>query len=380
MEFHRYLQPELKELIDQKLILLSGPRQVGKTSLSKKIFSDFAYYNYDRREDFHVFKNNEWDHSGKLLIFDEIHKMKKWKLWLKDIVDGGRKNKILVTGSARLDMAKKMGDSLAGRYFSMRLNPLDLKEAASLGTPEENYAKLLNVGGFPEPFFNGTEKFYGLWKRTHLDIILRQDLISLENVRDIDGIELLVQLLSERVGSTISMNSLAKDIGRDDKTISKWLIVLENLFIIFKVPPYAKNMALGIKKSSKYYFYDIARVQGDESRKLENLVALSLKKEIEFLQDTQGIDHSLHFSKDKQHREIDFVVNRPRGASLLIEVKLSDEEPSKNFDVFARYFPKAEKIQLVRNIGRPFLSKSGVHVVNALEYLTKLDLIKIDSA
>ncbi len=356
------------------MVLLSGPRQVGKTSLSKTLFPDYHYYNYDLKEDFRVFQNNEWDRKSPFIIFDELHKMKKWKLWLKGIVDGERKNKILVTGSARLDVAKKMGDSLAGRYFAMRLNPIDLKEVASLGTAEENYQKLLTVGGFPEPFFDGTEKFYGLWKKTHLDIILKQDLITLENVRDIDGIELLVHLLSERVGSTISMHSIAKDIGRDDKTIAKWLKILENLFIVFKVTPYSKNMALSIKKASKYYFYDIARVRGDESKKLENLVALSLKKEIEFLEDTQGIDQELFFSMNKQHQEIDFVIIRDKTPAKLIEVKLSDDQVSDHFKHFERFFPRCEKIQLVRTLKRPYQNKEGVSVENALQFLEKLDL------
>ena len=374
--WRRSITDDLRELTQQKMVLLSGPRQVGKTSLAQSLFTDYAYYNYDIKEDYRVFQKNEWDKKSSFIIFDELHKMKKWKLWLKGIVDGGRKNKILVTGSARLDVAKKVGDSLAGRYFAMRLNPIDLKEVSALGSVEENYKKILSVGGFPEPFFNGTEKFYGLWKKTHLDIILKQDLISLEAVRDIDGIEILVQLLSERVGSTISMSSIAKDIGRDDKTIAKWLKILENLFIVFKVPPYSKNMALSIKKASKYYFYDIARVQGDESQKLENLVALSLKKEIDFLEDTQGIEQELYFTKNKQHLEIDFLVIRPKSPAKLIEVKLSDDQVSKNFRYFESYFPHCEKIQLVRNLNRPFQNKDGVSVVNALQFLVKLDLRK----
>jgi predicted AAA+ superfamily ATPase len=233
---------------------------------------------------------------------------------------------------------------------------------------------LLSFGGFPEPFFKGTEIFYNLWKRTHLDIILKQDLIALENVRDIDGIELLTQLMSERVGSSISISGLAKDIGRDDKTIAKWLKILENLFVIFKVPPYSKNMALALKKMSKYYFYDIARVQGDEAVKLENLVALSLKKEIEFLADSGAGEQTLHYAKNKQHAEIDFLIHSKKRPALLIEVKLSDDQISKNFAYFSPYFPKCEKIQLVRNLKRPFQNADGIKVVNALSYLEQLDL------
>lgn len=384
MSHTRYLTQEIRLLCEKKLILLSGPRQVGKTTLAKSLFDEYSYYNYDIKEDFRIFSKNEWDRSAKFLIFDELHKMRKWKSWLKGIVDDGRKARIMVTGSARMDTVKKAGDSLAGRYFSLRLNPLDLKELNALEKKssksiapeslEENYQKLLQFSGFPEPYFEASDVFYGLWKRTHMDIILRQDMLTLENVRDIDAIENLVQLLSERVGSTISMSSLAKDLGRDDKTVAKWIQILESLFVVFKVTPYAKNIALGIKKATKIYFYDLARVQGDESQKLENLVALSLKKEIEFLQDTQGLEQSLHFTRDRNHREIDFLIHRKKSKSILIEVKMSDEEPSKNFSVFEKYFPECEKIQLVRHLRREYLSKNSVSVQNALLFLAQVDL------
>ncbi|HEY8271016.1 MAG TPA: AAA family ATPase [Pseudobdellovibrionaceae bacterium] len=373
----RYLSSHLRLLLKKKLILLMGPRQVGKTTLSKSLVKEAAYYNYDIKKDLQVFMRQEWDRSKELVIFDELHKMKKWKLWLKGLYDEGflEKQKVLVTGSARLDIAKKMGDSLAGRFFSLRLNPLDLKELKGRNSAEKNYRKLLLCGGFPEPFFEGSEKFYGLWKRTHTDLILRQDMITLENIRDLDGVETLVELLTQRVGSTISIHSLAEDLDRDDKTIKHWLQVLENLYIVFRVPPKAKNIARGIKKSSKYYFFDIARVENGEAAQLENLVALSLKKELEFLEDTEGLGFSLSFAKTKDDKEIDFVIERPKKKPLLIEVKLSDANPAKNFDLFRRFFPQAECIQLVRQLDREFSTPSGTKVMSALPYLENLNLL-----
>ena len=147
-----------------------------------------------------------------------------------------------------------MGDSLAGRFFSFRLHPLDLKELTpgkheSLG---KIYSRLINIGNFPEPFFKNDTRFAGLWRRSHSDIILRQDLISLENIRDLDGLELLVELLSQRVGSTVSFNSLAEDLDRDDKTIKKWLSILENLYIIFRGSPFTGNVARSLKKAGRF--------------------------------------------------------------------------------------------------------------------------------
>lgn len=384
----RYIYEALQELLRKKMVLLMGPRQVGKTTLARSLSSNFAYYNYDVKKDLKVFRDLEWDRSKTLVIFDELHKMKRWKLWLKGIYDQGsmEEQEFLVTGSARLDVAKKMGDSLAGRFFSMRLNPLDLKElsmdrshsyfASSTYSPdlETDYKKLLNFSGFPEPFFEGSEKFYNLWSRTHSDLILRQDMVTLEAVRDLDGLETLVQLLAERVGSTVSFNSLAEDLQRDDKTVKNWLRLLEQMYIVFRISPYSKNVTRALKKAGKYYFYDCAKVEGPESQKLENLVALSLKKEIEFREDCEGIRGQLYFIQTKEKHEIDFLVLQKKRPAYLFEVKLSDERPSKNFSYFSDLFPECRKIQLVRNLSREFTSKEQVEIKSALHALAKIAL------
>ncbi|MBI2712498.1 MAG: ATP-binding protein [Bdellovibrio sp.] len=377
----RYLSTPLNELLGNKFVLLTGPRQVGKTTLAKSLSADSAYYNYDIRKDWGVFRNSQWDRDKKLVIFDELHKMKKWKLWLKGLYDEGltQKQKFLVTGSARLDIARKMGDSLAGRFFSVRFHPLDLKELRGFNSSQsqtlhEAYTKLLKVGGFPEPYFQGTDRFYNLWSRTHNDIILRQDLISLTAVRDLDGIANLAELLAERVGSTISFSSLAQDLQRDDKTIKQWLGLLEQLYVVFRVNPYAKNIVRGLKKAGKYYFYDCARVRGEEPQKLENLVALALKKEIEFQEDINGVRGALQFIQTKEKNEIDFLVTQNNRPAHLIEVKLSDASPSRNFHYFSDLFPKCRQVQLVLNLDREYSSKEGIEIRSALDWLAKLDL------
>lgn len=204
-------------------------------------------------------------------------------------------------------------------------------------------------------------------------MIVRQDLIRTEVVRDIDGIELLIELLSTRVGSTVSYNSLREDLGRDDKTIKHWITLLENLFVVFRVPPYSQKVARALKKASKFYFYDIGRVQGDDSSRLENLVALSLRKELDFQEDTQGKRGELFFGQTKERREMDFIVTQKGQVRSLIEVKMSDGAVSPHFAFFAKYFPRAEKLQLVRNLDREYSSKEGVQVVALVPYLTRLD-------
>ncbi len=382
---NRYLQASVQELLTRKMVLVMGPRQVGKTTLSKQLNPSCAYYNYDIKRDLKIFRDLGWDRSKKLIVFDELHKMKNWKRWLKGLFDDGamKQQQFLITGSARLDSAKKVGDSLAGRFFSVRMNPLDLKELKQRGdsrSTEQNYQRLLTCSGFPEPFFEGTEKFYHLWAKTHSELILRQDLISLEVVRDLDGIETLIELLAERVGSTVSYNALSEDLQRDDKTVKRWLGLLEQMYIVFRVSPYSKNITRGLKKAGKYYFYDLSKVEGGEAQKLENLVALSLKKELEFREDTDGIPGQIYFIQTKEMHEIDFLVLQKKRPARLFEVKLSDERVSKNFSYFEAGFPKCQKIQLVRHLTREYASREHVQVRNALSYLESFEWTCEDEA
>ena len=200
----RYLTKYIQEDLAKKIVLLTGPRQTGKTTLSKMLKSDYDYFNFDNLEDRLSLQKKSWDRSKDLVIFDELHKLKNWKSWLKGVYDTeGIPPSLLVTGSAKLDTYKKVGDSLAGRFFQFRMHPLDLKEIKTFVNPENletELEKLLEIGGFPEPFLNGTNRFYNRWKKSHLDIILKQDLIDLENVQQIIQIETLIQLLKNRVG------------------------------------------------------------------------------------------------------------------------------------------------------------------------------------
>ena len=381
--YTRYLSEAIKEFLNKKIIFVTGPRQVGKTTLSKNIFpKDTAYYNYDIRKDLVVFKNQEWDRDQKLVVFDEIHKMKNWKLWLKGLYDEGhlKRQAILVTGSARLNISKKMGDSLAGRFFSYRLHPLDLKELATIEgrdfNLEENYRQLISVSNFPEPFYEGTKRFYQLWRKGHFDLIIRQDLLSLEKIRDIDGIELLIELLRTRVGSTITYKSLAEDLDRDDKTVKKWITALENLYVGFKVQSYSKNIARAKKKAFKFYFFDTGSVDTEEGAKLENLVALALLKEVNYLDDVHGINGELFFIQTRDGKEIDFYVQLEKKHHLLIEVKLSETSISNSFKTIDKFFKESHKIQLVKNLDSSFENRDGVKCLKALDFLKNLDFLK----
>lgn len=370
----RIIAKSVKKDLERKIVLLSGPRQSGKTTLARMISNDHDYLNYDLAEHRLALSEKSWDRTKKLVVFDELHKMDNWKSWLKGVYDvEGIPPNIIVTGSARMDTARKVGDSMAGRYFQYRLHPFDIKEASVFLKPRDALDRLMTVGGFPEPFLENDQQYYHRWRKTHLDIVLRQDLIDLETVTDIKSIETLIELLRRNVGSLTSHTSLARDLQRDAKTIKRWMTLLENMYIIFPVRPWSKNIARAILKMPKYYFYDSGLVSGDLGAKLENIVACGLLKESHRLQDTTGSDQSIYYIRNKEGKEIDFAISINGDLTRLIEVKNSDDTLSKNFNVFDG-IKDVKKTQLVRNLNREKTYPNGEEIRDVSTYLANLDL------
>ncbi|MDY0001431.1 MAG: ATP-binding protein [Polyangia bacterium] len=360
--------------LDTRIVLLSGPRQVGKTTLSKRLFERYDYLNQDLAEHRLAIRERSWDRAKDLVILDELHKMRAWKSWLKGVWDvEGARPRLLVTGSSRLDVARRMGESLAGRFFLHRLHPFDLKELLGQLPTDEAFETLMAVGGFPEPFLDGTTRFHGRWRRSHLDIILRQDLIDLDAIRDIQSVETLVEMLRVRVGSTVSMSGMARDLQRDPKTIKRYLDLLENLHVVFKVTPYHKSVPRSLLKEPKFYFHDVALVP-DLGARLENLVACALRKELDRLEDGAGTRTGLHYLRTKDGRELGFAVAMEGRVTHLIEVKTADEVPTRAFEHFSAFMPRVSKIQLVSSLKREKTYPGGTEVRGLAPWLASLEL------
>lgn len=370
----RYLSSFIKKDSSKKIILLSGARQSGKTTLAKQLFKSYDYFNFDSSEDREALLKKQWKRDVEAVIFDELHKMPKWKSWLKGIYDTeGNKPHLFVTGSANLDTFRKVGDSLAGRYFQYRLHPLDIEEGVVYwqNNPQEVFHRLMNCSGFPEPFLEGDINFYKRWQKSHLDIILRQDFLDLYSIRSIKSIELLVDLLKPRIASPVSYSNLARDLQVDPKSVQNWLTMLENIYAIFRITPYHNNIGRSLLKEPKFYFYDIARVP-DEGARLENLVAASLLKRIQFLEDAYGHKGRLHYLKTKDGKELDFLVLLNDNPVLCIEVKTSDNNLSKSFNYFRKFIEGAQCVQLVLNLKREYDTQEGIQVRDLVSYLSSL--------
>lgn len=363
--------------LDRKYVFLIGPRQVGKTTLALQLAEKMkgsSYLNFDADRDRPIILRQTWDRKAPLVILDEIHKMKAWKRRLKGIYDTeGIPPRILVTGSARLDLDRRGGDSMAGRYFLHRLYPFSVRELRGTDTPGEILENLIRFGGFPEPYLSGNEQDAARWRQQHLERIVREDIQDLEPVRDVRALYLLVDLLRERVGSPISYASLARDLELSPHTVKRWINILDDLYVVFSVSPAHRNVARAILKEPKVYFYDTGAVRGDEGARLENAVAVCLKKWLHYLTDTQGRTNRLCYIRDKEKREVDFAVVEDHRLRLLIEVKYSETKISPSLVYFTRRLRPDESLQIVQQATRP-QTIQGIHIRPAADWLDALDI------
>lgn len=366
-----------KDLL-KKMVIVSGPRQVGKTTLSKNIakkFTDFDYLNYDSSKDRLIFLKEEWSRNNELIIFDEIHKHENWKSILKGVYDTeGLKTKMLITGSARVDFLRKSGDSLAGRYFHHRLYPLSVAELKNTIPHREVFESLLKFGGFPEPFLSASETDSKRWRKNYIDRIIREEVIDLTEVKNINKMIILFELLRSMVGSPISMSSLARDIQVSVDTIKNWLQILEGLYLIFKITPYHRNISRSILKEPKYYFYDTGMVIGDEGILFENLTAVSLLKNLHYREDTEGIETRLHYLRTKDKKEVDFAIIEDSKITQLIECKNKDNSLHKPLLFFNdKIESNPELIQLVNHLPKE-KTINKVNIFKADKWLSNLKL------
>lgn len=356
------------------MVFLSGPRQAGKTTLAQSLTSGYSaarYYNYDDDLQRRELLQRGWSDHDQLLIFDEIHKYPRWKNWVKGIYDTQKSlHRFLVTGSARLDLYRKGGDSLLGRYHSWRLHPLSLSERPSKLSVAETFHRLMTVGGFPEPFLDGDEAAARRWRRDRFERIIKQDIRDLEPIQKLENLSLFVDLLRQRVGSEIVLKNLEEDVGVSAKTLKSWLGLLENMYLIFIVRPYSTKLPRALKKSPKVYFYDTGDVVGDEGARFENVVATALLKRLHFIEDRFGYRCQLHYYRDKEGREVDFVITKDRIVTDLIEVKWADPQVSPALIYLADRLQPSKAHQWVFKRAESF-SRGRLHVNSVLDIISQ---------
>jgi predicted AAA+ superfamily ATPase len=367
----RYILDDLKE----KMVWLGGARQVGKTTLSKQLatqqYRQFEYLNWDSDRDRQAILKEHWQSSSELIIFDELHKYPHWKQWIKGLYDTKLESQqFFLTDSVRMDVHKKGGDSLVGRYHYWRLHPLTLDELPSDIEKNDVVDRLLELGGFPEPFIHGDIRKAKRWRKERFQRVLLEDIRELESIRELPLLDLLISALRERVGSMLVISNLAQDLKVTHKTCTRWLTILESMYLVFPVYPLTKNIPRAIQKPAKVYFYDNGDVVNSNGARFENLVATHLLKRLQFREDYEGSLTSLHYIRDRDGREVDFVTIVDGEVYELIEVKLSEDKISSALRYYKEKLNPKYTVQIVKSLKKIY-DHDGIRVTTPEDYFSE---------
>lgn len=356
MMIPRYLKDPISGDLEEKMVFLSGPRQVGKTTLAKTVLvrEEDRYFNWDNRDDRKKLLANRWPAGRATVVLDELHKYRNWKGWLKGEYDvHGERIRFLITGSARLDIYRKGGDSLQGRYHAHRLHgfsvgelqhsAVKLEPGEEIVFPErsdpEIMSSLFHYGSFPEPFLRQNQRALRRWQRERMDRFFREDVRELENIRDLSALEMLAEMLKDRVGNPLSLQSLREDLEVSHRSVTHWIDILERLYFCFRVTPFTHSTVSSLKKAAKVYLWDWSTTPGPDAR-FENLVACHLLKLKHVLEDQEGYDIGLHYLRDTSKREVDFLVTYNQKPWFAVECKISGRFVNPSL----RYF--GERLQI----------------------------------
>ena len=387
----RYLTDDIKKDLSQKMVFLCGPRQTGKTALALSLLAECkragasaakggltgaetspAYFNWDFREDRQRLLAGRLPPHEKLLVFDELHKYRRWRGFLKGLYDKHKSSRrFLVTGSGNLKTYNRGGDSLMGRYFFYRLHPFSLRELNPDPT-KSDLAALLELSGFPEPLFSGSQKKLKRWRNERLSQFIREDIRDLERVKDLDSMEILMDALPERVGNPLSVKSLREDLAVSHETAERWISVLESLFVCFRIPPFGPPKIRAVKKERKLYLYDWSSIESPGAR-FENLVAGQLLKYCHFKEDTEGDKMELRFLRDTDKRELDFVVLKNKRPLFAVECKTGASQPAASAVYFQQRtnIPRFYQVHLKKE---DYESKEGVRILPFETFCKELDM------
>lgn len=386
---------------NRQMLFLMGPRQVGKTTTSQEASSlnpNHHYFNWDNQT--HRLLIAEGQEAvarqmgldklqavNSIVIFDEIHKFSKWKDFLKGFFDVyGKLTKIIVTGSARLDVLNFGGDSLMGRYFLYRLHPLSVREIVDptlaceeirlpIEITQEDLKNLLFFGGFPEPFIQKNLRFYNRWKKLRFKQLFQEDLQDITNIQEISQLQILTELLRKQAGQLVNFSDLAKKVHVSAETVRRWTETLKALYYCFSIQPWTSNISRSLLKEPKIFLWDWSLVE-EKGHRLENFVASHLLKAIHLWTDRGFGDFGLYFLRDKEKREVDFLVTKNEKPWFLVEVKAtSNPGLSKALFHFQKQTAAPHAFQVAFDL--PYVNKDCFShhdpiIVPALTFLSQL--------
>lgn len=370
----RSIDSFVKEDLSHKMVFIGGPRQVGKTTYSLSLLSppvetNPAYLNWDDLKSKVLIRNGALPEKSKLIVFDEIHKYKKWRNLIKGLYDKQKSfHQFLITGSARLDYYRKGGDSLLGRYHYYRLHPYTLDEIKAQSPSDLEH--LLKFGGFPEPFHRSNAVFLKRWQNERHKKVIYEDLRDLENVREISILEEVLYSLKPTVGSILSYQGIANELEVNIRSIQHWIEIFDNLYLTYRIKPFVSGKLRLIKKAQRLYFWDWSILENPGAR-FENFVASHLLKYCHFMEDTQGEKMELTYLRDTEERELDFVMLKNKKPFFAVECKVGERAVSPHI----HYFKNRLKIPYFFQVhlgSKHFKPEADIEVIPFLEFSKKL--------
>ncbi len=381
----------------RQMVFLSGPRQVGKTTLAKEYGSAYLSWDNEKTRQLilsgvdeikdHLGLGSKLQDSHPIIVFDEIHHYTRWKTFLKGFFDTlESETQIIATGSARMDIYKHGGDSMMGRYFAYRVHPFSVAELTNSSLPSEDLIRkptkisdddwmaLLEYGGFPEPFTLRDSRFSRKWSSLRMEQLLRSDIRDISRTLEIDRIEHLAKLLINRSSEQLVYSSLARDLNATEPTVKLWISILKSLYFGFEVSPWFRNIENSIRKTPKWFLRDWSIID-DSGKRAETLVACHLLKAVEMWTDLGYGEFNLHYLRNKKKQEVDFLVARDNKPWFLVEVKTSEEKISNNLLIYQKQTGAKHAFQVVLNgeyVGRNCFDYTSPIVVPAKTFLSQL--------
>ncbi len=363
----------------RQMAFVSGPRQVGKTTSCQSAARNAAYLSWDDQDDRRLILRGpaavaeaigleRLRDEPRRVVFDEIHKYARWRTFLKGLFDKHSADlRIIVTGSSRLDVYRRGGDSLMGRYLRYRMHPLSVGEllrptpgrrevAPPQPMDDRRFKRLLEHGGFPEPYLKASRAFSNRWKRLRLDQLVREDVRDLTRITEIDQLEVMVAILLATSGSVLSYSNLAKEVNVSVDTARRWVSTLTMLHQGFLVRPWFKNVRKSLRKEPKWYVRDWSMVQ-EPGHRLETFVACHLLKAVETWEDLGLGRYELRYLRDRNKREVDFAVIRDSEPWFLVEVKTSGTSLSPQLRHFQQQTGAVHAFQA--QLDAPFVATSA---------------------
>jgi predicted AAA+ superfamily ATPase len=377
MIFKRKLKAKLiSELDNPKITLLFGPRQSGKSFLLTQITNElkgskYTYYDLEQPTDLLKFADSPENihklllNSGKTVIIDEFHYLKNAGKTFKAIYDLGRRDsrqqvKIFASGSSAIEMHRHIKESMAGRIHNLRLMPLTLAEYLTVNSADLSIDEYFVYGGLPEVYsYNGDER--ATYLNDILETYIQRDIKSLMRAENVSSFNKLLYMLAASQGQIVAVSNLARDLSVSAHTVQSYLDILEKTYTLYVLKSFSNNLSNELKKSKKYYFYDL----GIKNALLKNFTRLSSRQDLGSVIETYVYHYLLfirnvattdiYFWRTSKGDEVDFVWKKNE-VVVPIEVKNKYESETipKGLINFFRYYPLTNKAIIIFDQSKKF--------------------------